>query len=137
MTTWHSRLVVQRSQLGRSVAISLVLRIVALMITAWTDSGRMIRIYTLASNKRWEDSLLGVSSQLVDIVIMIVLIHIRYLWQSNLITRIRVVFQLVKIVLASPDNIHSIICPMSSTCSIAAYTYKVWRLMVSSWLVVS
>ena len=137
MTTWHSRLVVQRSQLGRSVAISLVLRIVALMITAWTDSGRMIRIYTLASNKRWEDSLLGVSSQLVDIVIMIVLIHIRYLWQSNLITRIRVVFQLVKIVLASPDYIHSIVSPMSSTCSIAAYTYKVWRLMVSSWLVVS
>ena len=137
MTSWHSRLVVQRSQLGRSVAISLVLRIVALMITAWTDSGRMIRIYTLASNKRWEDSLLGVSSQLVDIVIMIVLIHIRYLWQSNLITRIRVVFQFVKIVLASPDNIHSIISTMSSTCSIAAYTYKVWRLMVSSWLVVS
>jgi protein subunit release factor B len=88
MTSWHSRLVVQRSQLGRSVAISLVLRIVALMITAWTDSGRMIRIYTLASNKRRENSLLSVSSQLVDIVIMIVLIHIRYLWQSNLITRI-------------------------------------------------
>jgi hypothetical protein len=47
------------------------------------------------------------------------------------------VFQFVKIVLASPDNIHSIVSTMSSTCSIAAYTYKVWRLMVSSWLVVS
>ena len=61
MTTWHARFVIKRSQLGRSVSIALVLRIVTLVVAARSNS-ILVRVDALASNKRRQNTLLSVSS---------------------------------------------------------------------------
>ena len=44
--------------------------------------------------------------------------------------------EFIKIILASSDYVHRIIGAMSS-CTVTSHTHQVWRLMVTSWLIVS
>ena len=72
MTT-HARFVVQRSEFGWPIP-SMIAWIVALMIADIT----IFLIDTLARDKRRQHPLLCVSSQLVDVIIMIHFVHICY-----------------------------------------------------------
>jgi hypothetical protein len=95
-------LIVETSQLRWSVSIALVVTAIqARRGSSWWT-------HTLASNQRRKSTLLSILSELLHHVLMILFVEVGDLWESHLIARI-LILELIKVVLASPDNIYCII----------------------------
>jgi len=97
--------------------------LIVTLISSWTGASWPTCVDALASYQWWQHTLLSVSAQLVEIILVISFVHVGQLRQSDLITT-ALIFQFIKVVLASPDNIDSIICS-----ALTADTYEIWRLV--------
>ena len=94
--------------------------LIVTLISSWTGASWPTCVDALAGYQWWQHTLLSVSAQLVEIILVIGFVHVGQLRQSDLITT-ALIFQFIKVILASPDNIDSIICSALTT-----DTYEIW-----------
>ena len=83
--------------------------LIVTLISSWTVASWGARVDALAGYQWWQHALLSVSAQLVEIILVIGFVHVGQLRKSDLITT-ALIFQFIQVILASPDNIDSIIC---------------------------
>jgi len=88
--------------------------LIVTLISSWTVASWSACVDALASYQWWQHALLSVSAQLVEIILVISFVHVGQLRKSDLITA-ALVFQFIQVILASPDNIDSIICSALAT----------------------
>lgn len=104
---------------ARMILASLIVTLISSgTIASWTTS-----VNALPSYQWWQHTLLSVSAELVQIILVISFVHVGELRKSHLITA-ALIFQFVQVVLASSDNIDSIVCS-----ALTSDAYEIWRLV--------
>ena len=97
--------------------------LIVALIASWTTTSWTTCVDALPSHQRWQHTLLSVSPQLVQIILVISLVHVGELRKSNLIAA-ALILQFIQVILASSDNIDGIICS-----ALTSNAHKVWRLV--------
>lgn len=103
------------------------------LISTWTVASWAACIDTLPSYQGWQHTLLSISAQLVEIILVVSFVHVGELRKSDLIAA-ALILEFIEIILASSDDIDGIICP-----ALAAYAYEIWRLVravvqITAWI---
>lgn len=94
--------------------------LIVALISTWTVASRTASVDALSSNQGWQHTLLSVSAQLVQIILVISFVHVGELRKSDLIAT-ALILQFVKVILASPDDVDSIVCS-----TLAPDAYEIW-----------
>ena len=68
--------------------------LIVTLISSWTTTSRTTGIDALPSYQWWQHTLLSVSAQLVEIILVISFVHVGELWKSDLITA-TLIFQFI------------------------------------------
>ena len=103
----------------RMIFASLIVTLISSRtIASWTTS-----VDALPSYQWWQHTLLSVSAELVQIILVISLVHVGELRKSDLIAA-ALILQFIQVILASSDNIDGIVCS-----ALASNAHEVWRLV--------